>query len=245
MRRNRLTTSVALMAGLSLITAAGYATNSRHKGAGAPPVAAGQVAVSTTSHGAPPELQRRNPRYQLTNGDVVELVFPYTTEFNQKVTVQPDGFINLRGAGDIHVEGKTLPEMVESVKKAYAKVLHDPVVTANLQEFNKPSFVAGGMVGRPGKYDLRGDTTLSEAVAMAGGLRDGAKSKNVLVFRKVSDQWSEVKVVDLNKVLKGQDVQEDLHQMPGDMIFVPKTRLAKFERFIPNSTVGTYYGATF
>lgn len=245
MRTMKLAYIAALMAAMNLAAVAGYASNSQDKGAVAPHVPAGQVAESTTSHGAPPELQRRNPRYQLTNGDVVELEFPYTTEFNQKVTVQPDGFINLRGAGDVHVEGETLPEMVETVKKAYAKVLHDPVVTANLLEFNKPYFVAGGMVGRPGKYDLRGDTTLSEAVAMAGGLRDGAKTKQVLVFRKVSDQWSEVKVIDLNKVLTGQNVQEDLHLHPGDMIFVPKTRMAKIERFIPNSTVGTYYGATF
>src|ERR1035437_6032164 len=49
-----------------------------------------------------PSLQRRNPRYQLCKGDIFDLDFPITPEFNQTVTVQPDGYVSLRGLGDLH-----------------------------------------------------------------------------------------------------------------------------------------------
>src|SRR6202049_1296701 len=73
--------------------------------------------------GRPPMLQHRNQRYQLHSADVLELTFPYTPEFNQSVTVQPDGYISLRGAEDIRVEGQTLPEVSKSLRIAYSRVL--------------------------------------------------------------------------------------------------------------------------
>jgi len=57
-----------------------------------------------------PVLQHRDPRYELCKGDIFELTFPFTPEFNQTVTVHPDGFITLTGLGDLHLAGKTVPE---------------------------------------------------------------------------------------------------------------------------------------
>lgn len=45
-------------------------------------------------------FQERNPRYALRKGDSFDVDFAFSTEFNQTVVVQPDGFITLRGAGD-------------------------------------------------------------------------------------------------------------------------------------------------
>ena len=64
-----------------------------------------------------PELHRRNPRYQLGIDDVLQLTFPLTPEFNQTLTIQPDGFITLQGVGDLHVAGQTVPE-VQAVEVA-------------------------------------------------------------------------------------------------------------------------------
>ena len=47
-----------------------------------------------------PTFQERYPRYRLHAGDILDLTFTFTPEFNQTVTVQPDGYINLRGVGD-------------------------------------------------------------------------------------------------------------------------------------------------
>src|SRR5215831_2832821 len=87
------------------------------------------AASSDVHHPAPAE---RNPRYRICRDDVLSLSFPLSPELNQKVTVQPDGFISLQGAGDLYVEGLTVREFVEAVKKAYAGKLHDPIIDVDL-----------------------------------------------------------------------------------------------------------------
>lgn len=197
--------------------------------------------ATTRDDAATPTLQHREPRYRLCASDSVALYFPRTPEFNETVTVQPDGFISLIGAGDVHLEGLTTAESIEAVKTAYAKVLHDPIISLELKEFNKPYFVVGGQVSKPGKYDIRGYTTASQAVAIAGGFSETAKHSQVLLFRRVSDQWVEVKLLDLKHILQGHDTNEDPEIRPGDMLFVPQNFISKIRRYIPIVTAGTYY----
>ena len=190
--------------------------------------------------GQSPVLQHRNRRYQLHSSDVLELSFPFTPEFNQAVTVQPDGYITLRGVEGIKVDGKTIPELVDLLRTTYAKILHDPVINVELKDFEKPYFIVGGEVGRPGKFDLRGDTSVAQAVAIAGGLRDSAKHSQILLFHRVPDGWVQVKKVNLKKMLKEANLEEDAHLQAGDFLFVPKNTFSKIERFIPTSSVGMY-----
>lgn len=188
-----------------------------------------------------PQLQRRNPRYQIGRGDVLDLSFPLVPEFNQTVTVQPDGYITLKGVGDLHVADQTVPVLTQSLKEAYAKILHDPIITVDLRDFEKPYFIANGQVKKPGKYDLRGDTTVMQAVAIAGGFEDAAKQSQILVFHRVSNDWTQVKEINVKQMLHAQNLSEDLHLEPGDMIFVPKSTLAKIKPFIPSASTGIYY----
>src|SRR5579862_6934834 len=116
-------------------------------------------ANSSTKLGQPttdtqPELHKRNPRYRIEADDIMELSFRYTPEFDQEVTVQPDGFIQLKGLpGDVHVQGLTVPELIAELKKVYGAVLNDPVISVVLREFEKPYFIAGGQAGKPTEYD--------------------------------------------------------------------------------------------
>ena len=193
-----------------------------------------------TQEGDRPELHRRNPRYQLCRGDVMQLNFTLTPEFDQAVTVQPDGFITLLGVGDLHVEGQTIPDVTQAIRAAYATKLHDPILTVRLMDFEKPYFIAGGEVGHPGKFELRGDTTLTQAVAIAGGFTENSKHSQVFLFRRVSNDWVETKRFDLKKMLKSGNLREDAHLRPGDMLYVPKNTFSKMKRFIPVATLGTY-----
>jgi len=188
-----------------------------------------------------PELHRRNPRYQLCKDDALQLTFVLTPEFSQTVTVQPDGFITLLGVGDLHVEGQTIPQVTQSIQAAYEKKLHNPMLTVRLLDFEKPYFIAGGQVGHPGKFELRGDTTLLQAVAIAGGFTEASKHSQVWLFRRVSNDWVETKQFDLKKMLKSGDLSEDAHLRPGDMLYVPQNALSKIKRFIPVATVGAYF----
>jgi polysaccharide biosynthesis/export protein len=191
---------------------------------------------------ARPELHQRYPRYKIGANDVLDLTFRYTPEFNQEVTVQPDGYIQLKGLpADVHAQGLTVVELTANLQKAYSSILREPVINIILKDFDKPYFIAGGFVGKPGKYDLRGTTTASQAIAIAGGFSDGAKNSQVVLFRRYSDDWVETKVLDLKTVLKGKNLNEDTVLQPGDMLFVPKSTFAKIEKFLPRTSLGTYF----
>ena len=183
-------------------------------------------------------FQARYPRYEVSRNDIIDIAFPFTPEFNQTVTVHPDGYVSLNSVGDVYVVGKTVPELTSLIKEDYSKILHDPVVDISLKDFVKPYFIAGGEIGHPGKYDLRDDTTLTQAIAIAGGFTESSKHSQVLLFRRVSDEWAEVKVLDVKKMFHAGNLTEDLHLQPGDMFFVPQNTVSKVRKWIPYSSVG-------
>jgi polysaccharide export outer membrane protein len=185
-----------------------------------------------------PVLEKRAPRYQVRSSDVFKILFPITPEFDQTVMIQPDGYITLRAAGDLYVEGKTVPEVIEAIKKAYAKILHDPLVDVLLTDFEKPYFIAGGQVEKPGKYDLRGDTTVAEAVQIAGGFTEKSRHSRVVIYRREPDGWLKVSQLDMKKMLARNDLTEDVHLHPGDLIYVPQNNLSKIKSFIPSTGLG-------
>lgn len=186
-------------------------------------------------------LQQKYPRYRLCTSDVITLTFVRTPEFDQTLTIQPDGSATLAGAGDVHLEGLSTQEAVQAVQKAYGKILRDPLITIELKDFNKPYFVVAGQVQKPGKYDLRGNTFATEAIATAGGFNDSAKHSQVLLFRRIEDNWYEVKSLDLKRILCGHNVGEDVEMRSGDMLYVPQSFISKVRKLIPSTGVGTYY----
>ena len=185
-------------------------------------------------------FQQRYPRYKLEFGDQFDVSFELSPEFNQTATVQPDGYITLRGAGDVHVAGQTVPELTETLRRAYGKILNDPLISVILKDFEKPYFIADGQVGKPGKYELRGDTTLTQAIAIAGGFQDSAKHSQVLLFRHVNSDWVSAKIFNVKEMEKEGNLHEDPYLHPGDMVFVPKNRFSKIRPFLPSASMGTF-----
>jgi polysaccharide export outer membrane protein len=198
------------------------------------------VADNTTNTTVGPGFQQRYPRYKLESGDQFDVSFELSPEFNQAVTVQPDGYITLRGAGDVHVAGQTVPQLTETLRQAYGKILKDPVISVVLKDFEKPYFIADGQVGKPGKYDLRGETTLTQGIAIAGGFQETAKHSQVLLFRRVNSEWVSAKIINVKEMEKKGNLGEDPYLHPGDMLFVPKNRLSKIKPFLPTASMGTF-----
>lgn len=197
--------------------------------------------VSPASANVHPGLHERNPRYRLRKGDTFDLDLALSPEFNQTVAVQPDGYVSLKGVGSIFVEGQTVPELTQTIKAAYAAILHDPIVAISLKDFEKPYFIASGQVARPGKYDLRSDLTVTEAVAIAGGFNEKAKHSQVVLFRPVQGAGFEAKLLNVKKLLADRNLSEDIHLQPGDMLYVPQNALSKIRPFLPSSSMGAYY----
>ncbi len=186
----------------------------------------------------------RRPLYRLGPSDVVEIAFIVAPEFNQTLIVQPDGYVMLRDAGMVEAQGLNMEEFSQAVEQAYRGYLHDPHVAVALKDFERPYFIVGGEVGKPGKYELRADTTVAEAVQIAGGLTQQSKHSQVVLFRKVNDNLVETRLVNLKKMLKGKTLQEDAHLRPGDLVFVPQNSISKIARFLSKPSASMYMNST-
>lgn len=209
--------------------------------------ATGAAPAATLATASKPaaDFQQRTPRYRIEAGDTFDLTFELSPEFNQTaVAVQPDGFVTLRGVGDLKVAGQTVPELTQTLRSAYSKILNDPLISVVLKEFEKPYFVAGGQVAKPGKYDMHGQVTVTQAIEIAGGFQSSAKHSQVMLFRRVDEQWTEAKLIDVKKMEKKGNLSEDPFLHPGDMLIVPKNTMSKIDRFIPNLSMGSYLPLT-
>ena len=171
---------------------------------------------------------------------MVEISFTVAPEFNQTLTVQPDGYVMLKDAGMVEVQGLNLQQFSDAVQNAYRGYLHDPQVAVTLKDFEHPYFVVGGEVGHPGKYELRSDTTVAEAVQIAGGLTQQSKHSQIVLFRRVNDDLVETRLLNLKKMLNQHTLKEDAHLRPGDMVFVPQNEISKIARYLSKPSLSMY-----
>ena len=189
----------------------------------------------------PPRLTTvTQDRYRLQPGDVMEVQYRYSPEFNQTVTVQPDGYISLEIGGDLKVAGFTIEETRQAILRQASKRLQDPVATIVLKEFQRPYFVVAGEVATPGKIEMRERVTAIQAIMLAGGMKETAKSSQVVVFRKINSDMAEVKLLNLKSVRRTSDLENDLTLQAGDMVFVPRDRISKIERFMKLASVTAF-----
>jgi polysaccharide biosynthesis/export protein len=208
----------------------------------APPVGATAATKPGMAGGVtgPALTGARRPPYRIRTSDSFDVNFTFSPELNQTLTVQPDGYVPLRGAGQIYAEGCSVPELQEAVRQAYAGILHEPEVTVTLKDFDKPYFIAGGEVEKPGKYELRSDTSVTEALAIAGGLTPRAKHSQVVLFRRVSMDTVESHLFNVKAILKSSSLAEDARLRPGDFLFVPQNAISKIRQYLPLSSLSLY-----
>jgi|SRR5579864_1109846 len=232
-------TAVLLIGGLFHAAFAGQPADKTSK--------TGTTATASAADGDGTKIQKspaltgvRHPLYRLRKSDVVDLRFTFSPEFDQTLAVQPDGFISIKGIGDLAAEGLTIRELRDSVQQAYMTILRDPEVTVVLRDFEKPFFIAGGQVAHPGKYELRSSTSVAEAIAIAGGFTDQARHSQVVLFRKISDDIVETHVLNVKAMLAKKNLEEDWALKPGDMLFVPQNRISKIKKFLPMSNLSAF-----
>jgi len=194
----------------------------------------------------PPRLTTvTEERYRLQPGDVLEIQYRYSPEFNQTLTVQPDGYITLEVGGDLKVAGMTVDQTRQAILKKASTRLQDPIATIILKEFQKPYFVVAGEVAQPGKIEMRERVTAIQAIMLAGGMKESAKSSQVVVFRKINSDIAEVKLLNLKTIRRTSDLENDLTLQPGDMVFVPRDKISKIERFMRLASVAAFMAPKF
>lgn len=197
-----------------------------------------QLPGETVNGDAPKLKTPQDNRYQLVSGDVIDVIYRYTPEFNQTVTIQPDGYILLQIVGDIKMSGLTLEQARQKIIDKATVRLKDPEITLLLKEFQKPYFVVSGEVAQTGKFEMREDITALQAVMIAGGFKESAKSSQIVVFRKLNADIAEVKMLNLKKVKKTSDLENDLTLQSGDIVFVPRNTFSKIEKYVRLSNIG-------
>jgi polysaccharide export outer membrane protein len=198
--------------------------------------------VTVATYGQAPSLGTfgREDRYTLNPGDVLDIQYRYTPEFNQTVTIQPDGYISLEIGGDLKVSGRNLTQVRALILSKARERLASPELNVILKEFQKPYVVVAGEVVTPGKFEVREKMTAIQAVLLAGGFKDSAKSSQILVFRKLNADTAEVKSLDFRTLKKTADLENDLSLQAGDMILVPRNRLSKLERYVRLASVAAW-----
>ncbi len=186
----------------------------------------------------PPRLTTvTEDRYRLQPGDVLEVQFRYSPEFNQTVTVQPDGYITLEIGGDLKVAGFTVEQTKQAILRQASTRLQDPVATVLLKEFQRPYVMVAGEVNTPQKIEMRERVTALQAIMLAGGMKETANSSQVIVFHNINADTAEVKQLNLKSIKKTSDLENDLTLHPGDTVFVPRDKLSKVERFMKITSV--------
>jgi polysaccharide biosynthesis/export protein len=114
----------------------------------------------------------------------------------------------------------------------YASELKKPEVTLILKSFSFQKVLVDGEVMFPGAIDLKGPTTVMNAIAQAKGARETARLSNIIVIRKDFNGKTAGTNVDLTKVIDGTDFSQDITLMPYDIVYVPKSNIARVDKFM-------------
>jgi polysaccharide biosynthesis/export protein len=159
------------------------------------------------------------PGYVIGPDDVLQIVFWREKDLSAEVVVRPDGRISLPLLNDVMAAGRT-PEQLRAALIASAnEFLGNPNATVVVKEIRSRKVFITGSVEKPGPYVLMGPTTVLQLIAMAGGLKDYADQKNIVVMRTTNGQQVSLQV-DYHSLLRRQKLEHNFELMPGDTILV-------------------------
>jgi polysaccharide export outer membrane protein len=171
------------------------------------PTAAPRPAASATS-----------ADYRIVAGDKLNIRVYKDDQLSQLLQVRPDGKITLPLVGDVRAEGRTSAELRESLVESLKEYNNNPVVTVIVVETVPPVFYVMGEVNAPGTLPIKGQISAVQALAMAGGFKDFAKKKDIIIQRKGPGGMTTVPF-NYNDAIKGKGPM--VYVQPGDTIIVP------------------------
>lgn len=190
-----------------------------------------QVPVVPSESAAPdlyrPDLQKA---YEITPGDSIIINSYYHPELKQTLTIQPDGKLSLMLVGQVTAAGKTPAQLARELTRAYAKFLNDAEMTVSLSGVADRPVYVGGEVVKPSVLTLKGQLTLTQSITEAGGFQATANRHQVLILRQTPDHHFRAMQADADLILNNEANEIYLHGH--DVVFVPKTKIAKVATFI-------------
>jgi polysaccharide export outer membrane protein len=189
-------------------------------------VAAAQAPVrqaldaALTDRGIVPEAIPVLPdEYVIGPDDVLSIVFWHEKDMSVEAVVRPDGKISLPLLNEVDATGLTPSALRDRLAEEARRYVEDPNVTVVVRQINSRKVYVTGEVGRPGVYPLNGQMTVLQLLALAGGLREYADSKNILVVRAENGRRIHF-TFNYEDVSRGRRLTQNLELRPGDTIVV-------------------------
>jgi polysaccharide export outer membrane protein len=170
--------------------------------------------------------------YRVQIGDVLDVRLPLTPEFNDEVTVRPDGRISTSFVSETLAYNRTVPELSAALREGYSHDLRNPHLSVIVKSFAPYRIYVAGEVTSPGEYITQGpNLTLSQALARAGGLKLSGEPDKVFILRRGPNDVPEVFATKYRDVMQGADPSADVRLARYDVVFVPRTSIAELYLF--------------
>lgn len=171
--------------------------------------------------------------YRLGPEDVVSVnVFGQDRYSRSGIMIPPSGRISLALIpGGVFVNGKTVDEVAETIKKRYDEYIIDPQVTVSLDKASSYRYSVIGDVGQPGIRMMSHRLTVSEAVSEAGGVLSTGDRSKVVVLRRQADGNLKPIAVNLSAIYKGR-APDVTYLVPGDQVIVPGNKLKSMQKIM-------------
>ncbi len=168
------------------------------------------------------------PEYRVAPGDVLQVFVWKEPDLSREIRVRTDGFLTVPIIGDISAVGKTLRALAGELEDRLGQLVTSPVVTVTLVNSNVQRFFVVGQVQHGGEFPLLGRTTVMQALALAGGFQEYAKTDEIRILRQelvVAGGRARTEqlavAVNYKTLAQGQNLQADVVLKPGDVIVVP------------------------
>lgn len=179
--------------------------------------------------------------YRLGPEDVISVtVFNQDRYSRSGIIIPPSGRISLSLIpGGVFVNGKTVDEVAEIIKKRYDEYIIDPQVSVSLDKASSYRYSVIGDVGQPGVRLMTHRMTVTEALAEAGGvLQTGNKSGIVVLRRQSTGELARIPV-NVSAIYKGK-APDNTYLVPGDQIMVPGNTLKKVQTIMGLASVASF-----
>jgi polysaccharide export outer membrane protein len=159
--------------------------------------------------------------YRLTPGDKLRVEVYKDSQLSQSLQVRPDGKVTLPLLGDIVAADLTPIQLRDRISNGLKEYVQNPVVTVIVVEASPAMVYVMGEVAQPGSIPMRGQMTVLQALAMAGGFKEFANTKDIRILRKASGILNSVETLrfNYNEAVKGNG--SPVFLSPGDMVVVP------------------------
>jgi polysaccharide export outer membrane protein len=187
--------------------------------------AAASAAQAQTPNGAPSRPAPSTPSssavaadYRLTPGDKLRVEVYKDAQLSQSLQVWPDGKVTLPLLGDIVATDLTPIQLRDRIAESLKEYITNPVVTVIVVEASPVMVYVMGEVSQPGSIPMRGQMTVLQALAMAGGFKEFANTKNIRILRRGA---SGIETIRFNYKEAVESGKRPVVLQAGDTVVVP------------------------